>query len=113
MKIQITDKPGVSISKGMIGLFFEDINYGLDGGLHAEMIENRSFEFMKATGDRGATARATTGSMAGQHIRLRPAGLSFRFRRSIRRMRSIPITWRLPPGRRRTLLPIRPMMVCP
>lgn len=53
MKIQITDKPGAPISKGMIGLFFEDINYGLDGGLHAEMIENRSFEFMEARGDKG------------------------------------------------------------
>lgn len=74
MKIQITDKPGAAISKGMIGLFFEDINYGLDGGLHAEMIENRSFEFMKAQGDRGATARGMTVSMAGQHIRQKPAG---------------------------------------
>lgn len=34
----------------MIGLFFEDINYGLDGGLYAEMIENRSFEFVEAYG---------------------------------------------------------------
>ncbi|MFD1905039.1 hypothetical protein ACFSQ7_14835 [Paenibacillus rhizoplanae] len=61
MKIQITDKSGVSISKGMIGLFFEDINYGLDGGLHAEMIENRSFEFMKAQGDRGSYSESHDG----------------------------------------------------
>lgn len=74
MKLQITDKPGVSISKGMIGLFFEDINYGLDGGLHAEMIENRSFEFMKVQGDRGAIVRAMMVSMAGRHILQRPAG---------------------------------------
>lgn len=32
------------ISEDMFGLFFEDINYGLDGGLHAEMLENRNFE---------------------------------------------------------------------
>ena len=32
----------------MIGLFFEDINYAADGGLYAELIENRSFEFVKA-----------------------------------------------------------------
>ena len=38
------------ISKGMFGLFFEDINYGLDGGLHAEMLENRSFEFLEGRG---------------------------------------------------------------
>ncbi len=35
----------------MIGLFFEDINYAADGGLYAEMIENRSFQFLKARGD--------------------------------------------------------------
>ena len=39
-----------SINKGMFGLFFEDINYGLDGGLHAEMLENRSFEFVEGRG---------------------------------------------------------------
>lgn len=61
MKLQITNKPGAAISKGMIGLFFEDINYGLDGGLHAEMIENRSFEFMKATGDRGSYSESHDG----------------------------------------------------
>lgn len=32
----------------MIGLFFEDINYGLDGGLNAQMIENRNFEMLRA-----------------------------------------------------------------
>ncbi|MCR4756740.1 MAG: alpha-L-arabinofuranosidase [Butyrivibrio sp.] len=39
-----------TISKGMFGLFFEDINYGLDGGLHAEMLENRSFDFLECHG---------------------------------------------------------------
>lgn len=29
----------------MYGIFFEDINYGADGGLNAELIKNRSFEF--------------------------------------------------------------------
>ncbi|MCQ2524257.1 MAG: carbohydrate binding domain-containing protein [Lachnospiraceae bacterium] len=31
----------------MIGIFFEDINYGLDGGLNAQLIENRNFETLK------------------------------------------------------------------
>lgn len=53
MHIKITDRLGPSITKGMIGLFFEDINYGLDGGLHAEMIENRSFEFFESKGWKG------------------------------------------------------------
>lgn len=38
-------KPGSPIQKTMWGIFFEDINYGADGGLYAEMIKNRSFEF--------------------------------------------------------------------
>lgn len=50
MKLQILNKKGVDIQKGMMGLFFEDINYGADGGLYAEMIENRSFEFLRSTG---------------------------------------------------------------
>ncbi|MCM1078856.1 MAG: carbohydrate binding domain-containing protein [Bacteroidales bacterium] len=36
------------ISKTMYGVFFEDINYGADGGLYAEMVKNRSFEFPQA-----------------------------------------------------------------
>ena len=40
-----TYKPGALIQLTMYGLFFEDINYGADGGLYAELIKNRSFEF--------------------------------------------------------------------
>lgn len=61
MKLTITKERRAAIQKGMIGLFFEDINYGLDGGLHAEMIENRSFEFNKAWGDRGSYQEAFDG----------------------------------------------------
>ena len=39
------NKPGVEIQPTMYGIFFEDINFGADGGLYAEMVENRSFEF--------------------------------------------------------------------
>lgn len=39
------NKPGAEIAPTMYGLFFEDINYAADGGLYAEMIKNRSFEF--------------------------------------------------------------------
>ncbi len=38
-------KPGVEIQPEMYGVFFEDINFGADGGLYAELIKNRSFEF--------------------------------------------------------------------
>ena len=40
-----TNKLGAEIQPTMYGLFFEDINYGADGGLYAELIKNRSFEF--------------------------------------------------------------------
>ncbi|MDR2773388.1 MAG: carbohydrate binding domain-containing protein [Tannerella sp.] len=40
-----TDKIGAEIQPTMYGLFFEDINYAADGGLYAELIKNRSFEF--------------------------------------------------------------------
>ncbi len=33
------------ISDMLIGIFFEDINYAADGGLYAELIQNRGFEY--------------------------------------------------------------------
>ena len=38
-------KKGAEVAPTMYGIFFEDINYGADGGLYAEMVKNRSFEF--------------------------------------------------------------------
>ena len=38
-------KTGAPIQSTMYGIFFEDINFGADGGLYAELIKNRSFEF--------------------------------------------------------------------
>ena len=40
-----TKKHGVEIQSTMYGIFFEDINFGADGGLYAELVKNRSFEF--------------------------------------------------------------------
>lgn len=40
-----TDQPGARINPAMWGLFFEDINLGADGGLYAELVKNRAFEF--------------------------------------------------------------------
>ena len=50
MKLSINKTPAARISEDMYGLFFEDINYGLDGGLHAEMLENRNFESVHVSG---------------------------------------------------------------
>ena len=41
-------KKAVKVSPTMYGIFFEDINFGADGGLYAEKIKNRSFEFPQA-----------------------------------------------------------------
>lgn len=37
--------PGKPISPDLFGIFFEDINYAADGGLYAELVQNRSFEY--------------------------------------------------------------------
>ncbi|MCH5377903.1 MAG: alpha-N-arabinofuranosidase, partial [Planctomycetes bacterium] len=39
------NQPTVPLSPHLYGLFFEDINYGADGGLYAELVQNRSFEY--------------------------------------------------------------------
>ena len=36
-----------TIEPTMWGIFFEDINLGADGGIYAELVKNRSFEFRK------------------------------------------------------------------
>lgn len=45
----------------MFGIFFEDLNHAADGGLYAEMIRNRSFEFDKLT------TEATITSLHGRY----------------------------------------------
>ena len=42
MTVNMFDK--LKISDVMFGIFFEDINYGADGGLYAELVANRDFE---------------------------------------------------------------------
>ncbi|WP_238480279.1 alpha-L-arabinofuranosidase C-terminal domain-containing protein [Mangrovibacterium lignilyticum] len=37
-----------AISDLLIGVFFEDINYAADGGLYAELVQNRGFEYKPA-----------------------------------------------------------------
>lgn len=40
-----TVKPGAAIPSTLYGIFLEDINFAADGGLYAEMVKNRSFEY--------------------------------------------------------------------
>jgi alpha-L-arabinofuranosidase len=41
------NQPKADIQPTMWGVFFEDINLGADGGIYAEMVKNRSFEFFR------------------------------------------------------------------
>ncbi len=40
-----TDRPGAAINPAMWGIFFEDINFGGDGGLYSQLVKNGAFEF--------------------------------------------------------------------
>ena len=44
VKVDVAQK-GIEISPTLYGIFYEDINYASDGGLYAELIRNRSFEY--------------------------------------------------------------------
>lgn len=44
------DQPTVVLPKALYGLFYEDINYAADGGLYAELVQNRSFEYFALDG---------------------------------------------------------------
>ncbi|MBZ4192203.1 alpha-L-arabinofuranosidase C-terminal domain-containing protein [Niabella beijingensis] len=47
LKLVISPEPAGAkkISNLLMGVFFEDINYAADGGLYAELIQNRDFEY--------------------------------------------------------------------
>ncbi|MFI7422554.1 alpha-L-arabinofuranosidase C-terminal domain-containing protein [Nonomuraea sp. NPDC049684] len=40
-----TKAKGTEVSPNLYGVFYEDINHAADGGLYAELVQNRSFEF--------------------------------------------------------------------
>ncbi len=69
------DKPGAAISPTMWGVFFEDINYGADGGLCPERVKNGSFEFpdpvmgWRDTNGRGRSATARVYESASSNNR--------------------------------------------
>lgn len=62
-----TRAPGTAISDSMYGVFFEDINYAADGGLYAELVRNRSFEFLRVDNNNfnGMTAWTATADGGG------------------------------------------------
>jgi alpha-N-arabinofuranosidase len=63
IKVQV-DKPSHRISPRLYGIFFEDINFGGDGGLSAELIKNGGFEFPHAMmGWREVRTQAAAGTI--------------------------------------------------
>ncbi|MFD3517686.1 alpha-L-arabinofuranosidase C-terminal domain-containing protein [Streptomyces sp. NPDC058657] len=62
-------RPGPEIDDSMYGVFYEDINRAADGGLYAELVQNRSFEFdpadNRAYTPMTAWAPAATGGATG------------------------------------------------
>lgn len=50
--IQVHAAQAKPISNHLIGIFFEDINYAADGGLYAELVQNRDFEYSPKDGSR-------------------------------------------------------------
>lgn len=75
-----TDRPGATVQPTMYGLFFEDINYAADGGLYAEMVKNRSFEFPQPLMGWESFGNITVADTDGpfprnpHYVRLLPAG---------------------------------------
>ena len=57
------------ISPLLYGVFFEDINYGGDGGLYAELVANRAFENVNHKGEDCRTMRWSVPAGAGMSIR--------------------------------------------
>ncbi|MFF3348568.1 alpha-L-arabinofuranosidase C-terminal domain-containing protein [Streptomyces sp. NPDC002779] len=54
---------GAAIDDTMYGVFFEDINRAADGGLYAELVQNRSFEY--STADNGSYTPLTSWAASG------------------------------------------------
>ncbi len=54
---------GPAIDDTMYGVFFEDINRAADGGLYAELVQNRSFEY--STADHASYTPLTAWSVSG------------------------------------------------
>lgn len=53
--VNINSAQTKTISDKLVGIFFEDINYAADGGLYAELVQNRDFEYTPS--DRGKDAQ--------------------------------------------------------
>jgi alpha-L-arabinofuranosidase len=64
VQIAIDPHPAHDVPRTLHGLFFEDINYGADGGLYAELVQNRSFEHREALHAWSAVQASGSGTFA-------------------------------------------------
>lgn len=51
-RITVDEGRAKPISEDLIGVFFEDLNYAADGGLYAELVQNRDFEYSETDGNK-------------------------------------------------------------
>lgn len=57
------------ISELLYGIFIEDINFAADGGLYAEMVQNRSFEFTKLASGNEKHAWSNVGKVTAEVVK--------------------------------------------
>ena len=57
--IRVNMEQTKTISNRLIGVFFEDLNYAADGGLYAELIQNRDFEYSPKDGNKNKDWNST------------------------------------------------------
>lgn len=62
------------ISELLYGIFIEDINFAADGGLYAELVQNRSFEFTNLASDNEKHAWSDVGTITNTVIKGDTAG---------------------------------------
>lgn len=62
--LNVNQSESKDISSELIGIFFEDINYAADGGIYAELIQNRDFEYSRD--DNGGWNQKTAWNLIGE-----------------------------------------------
>ncbi|MGC3990392.1 MAG: alpha-L-arabinofuranosidase C-terminal domain-containing protein [Chthoniobacteraceae bacterium] len=65
--VAVDTKAAKAISPDLVGIFFEDLSYAADGGLYAELVQNRSFEYQP-------TEQPTWGPLTGWEFVKRGGG---------------------------------------
>lgn len=79
VEVRLGAKGAAEIPPTLYGLFFEDINYAADGGLYAEKVINRSFEFPQSLMGWNVSGNVEVRSdgpfdRAPHYVRLSPSG---------------------------------------